>query len=160
VTVNPGTLASLARIPEHPQDGTTRHPSVAVFSERGVEPADPCSPRDRVKAQGPDALGVVAVDGVAHRLFVVESIVAGRGSATHPEHQVGNCVGVAIGAAPTDGGAFIGAHPDHAGLTPELSDAVGMVDGLCPPASVLIELGPVGGLNGEGHLGSFGMKPL
>jgi hypothetical protein len=35
-----------------------------------------------------------------------------------------------------------------------------VVDRLCPPASVLIEVGPVGGLNGEGHLGSFGMKPL
>jgi hypothetical protein len=35
-----------------------------------------------------------------------------------------------------------------------------MVDRLCPPATVLIELGPVGGLNGEGHLGSFGMQPL
>jgi len=52
--------------------------------------------------------------------------------------------------------------PDHALLTHpmEFSDPLGMVDGGCPPASVLIELGPVGGLNGEGHLGSFGMKPL
>ena len=81
-------------------------------------------------------------------------------SLAHPEHQVSNGVGVGIGAAPTDRGTFIGAHPDHAGLTPELSDAVGMVDRLCPPASVLIELGPIGGLNGEGHLGSFELKPL
>jgi len=75
------------------------------------------------------------------------------GSAT--EHQVSDGVGVGIGAAPADGGTFIGAHPDHAGLTPELSDAVGVVDRLCPPATVLIEVVPVGGLNGEGHLGSF-----
>ncbi|NBW94933.1 MAG: hypothetical protein EBR20_11395 [Bacteroidetes bacterium] len=65
-----------------------------------------------------------------------------------------------MGTAPADRGTFIGAHPDHAGLTPKLSDAVGVVDRLCPPASVLIELGPVGGLNGEGHLGSFELKPL
>jgi len=81
-------------------------------------------------------------------------------SLTHPEHQVGNGVGVGIGTAPADRGTFIGAHPDHAGLTPELSDAVGVVDRLCPPATVLIELGPVGGLNGEGHRGSSELKPL
>jgi len=67
VAVDPSPFAGFARIPEHTQDGATRHPSVAVLSERGVEPADPCSPRDGVQAQGPDALGVVAVDGVAHR---------------------------------------------------------------------------------------------
>ena len=78
VAVDPSPFAGFARIPEHTQDGTTRHPSVAVFSERGVEPADAGSPRDRVQAQGPDALGVVAVDGVAHRSFVVVSIVEGQ----------------------------------------------------------------------------------
>jgi len=67
VTVNPSTLASLARIPEQSQDGATGHASVTVFSQRGVEPADPRSARDRVEAKRPNALGVVAVDGVAHR---------------------------------------------------------------------------------------------
>jgi len=81
-------------------------------------------------------------------------------SLAHPEHQISDGVGVGIGATPADRGTFIGAHPNHAGFPPELSDAVGMVDRLCPPASVLIELGPVGGLNGEGHRGSFGMQPL
>jgi len=80
------------------------------------------------------------------------------GSAT--EHQVSDGVGVLISTTPADGFTRGRAHPDHAGFAPELSDAVGMVDRLCPPASVLIELGPVGGLNGEGHLGSFGMQPL
>ena len=67
VAVDPSPFAGFARIPKHTQDGTTRHPSVAVFGERGVEPADPCSPRDGVQAQSPNALGVVAVDGVTHR---------------------------------------------------------------------------------------------
>ena len=81
-------------------------------------------------------------------------------SAIDPKHQISDGVGVLITAAPFHGFSLLRAHPDHAGFTPELSDAVGMVDRLCPPASVLIELGPIGGLNGEGHLGSFGMKPL
>jgi len=85
VAVDPSPFAGLARIPEHTQDGTTRHPSVAVFSKRGVEPADAGSPRDRVKAESPDALGVVAVDGVAHRSFVVESILQGRRAQSRSE---------------------------------------------------------------------------
>ena len=133
---------------------------MAILSERGVEPADPCSPRDRVQAESPNALGVVAVDRVAHRSVAVESIVAGRGSATDPKDQISDGVGVAIGAAPTDRGAFIGAHPDHAGLPPELPQAVGVVNVGCPVATVGIEGCPGSGLNGVGHLGSFGMKPL
>ena len=160
MTVDPSPFTGFARIPEHPQDGATRHPSVSVLSQRGVEPADAGGSRKRIQAQGPDALGVVAVDRVAHRSVAVVCIVADRGSATDPKDQISDGVGVGIGAAPADRGTFIGAHPDHAGFAPELSDAVGMVDRLCPPASVLIELGPVGGLNGEGHLGSFGMQPL
>jgi hypothetical protein len=35
-----------------------------------------------------------------------------------------------------------------------------VVDRLCPPATVLIELGPVGGLNSEGHRGSFELKSV
>jgi len=133
---------------------------VAVFGERGVEPADPCSSRDGVQAESPDALGVVAVDGVAHRSFVVESIVAGQGSATDPEHQVGNGVGVAVSATPADGGAFIGTHPDHAGLTPLLTQAVSVVDVRCPVAPIGIEGCPGGGLNSVGHRGSFELKSV
>ena len=81
VAVDPSPFAGFARIPEHTQDGTTRHVSVAVLSERGVEPADAGSPRDRVKAESPDALGVVAVDGVAHRSFAVERILQGNSAA-------------------------------------------------------------------------------
>jgi hypothetical protein len=81
-------------------------------------------------------------------------------SLAHPEHQVSNGVGVAIGAAPTDRGAFIGAHPDHAGLTPCLAQAVGMMNVGCPIAPVGIEGCPGSGLNGVGHQGSSELKPL
>jgi len=44
--------------------------------------------------------------------------------------------------------------PDHALLTHpmEFCDPLGVVEGGCPPAPMLIKVGPVGGLNGEGHL--------
>jgi len=76
------------------------------------------------------------------------------------EHQVSDGVGVGIGAAPADGFTSRGAHPDQAGLTPLLTQAVGMMDIGCPVASVGIEGSPGDRLNGVGHLGSFGMKPL
>jgi len=34
----------------------------------------------------------------------------------------------------------------------EFCDPLGVVEGGCPPAPMLIKVGPVGGLNGEGHL--------
>ena len=71
-------------------------------------------------------------------------------SATDPKHQISDGVAVLISTTPADGFSLLRAHPDHAGFTPELSDAVGVVDRLCPPAPVLIEVVPVGGLNGEG----------
>jgi len=73
-------------------------------------------------------------------------------SAIDPEHQISDGVGVRISTTPADGFSLLRAHPDHTGFTPELSDAVGVVDRLCPPAPVLIEVVPVGGLNGEGQL--------
>ena len=66
--IDPSAFAGVARIPEHSQDGATGDVGVAVFSQRGGEPADPRSSRDRVEAKRPNALGVVAVDGVAHRV--------------------------------------------------------------------------------------------
>jgi hypothetical protein len=81
-------------------------------------------------------------------------------SLAHPEHQVSNGVSIAVGATPADRGTFIGAHPDHAGLPPELPQAVGVVNVGCPVATVGIEGCPGSGLNGVGHLGSFGMQPL
>jgi len=67
VTVHPLSLRGVPTEPEHLKDGTTRHTSVAVFCQRGAKPTDPCRASDRVQAESPDALGVVAVDGVAHR---------------------------------------------------------------------------------------------
>ena len=43
-----------------------------------------------------------------------------------------------------------GAHPDHAGFTPLLSDAVGVVHVGCPLATPGIELTPGGRLDGDG----------
>jgi hypothetical protein len=43
---------------------------VTVLSQRGVKPADPCRSRDRVQAEGPNALRVAAVDWIAHRVSV------------------------------------------------------------------------------------------
>ena len=71
-------------------------------------------------------------------------------SAIDPKHQISNGVAVLISTTPADGFALLRAHPDDAGFSPELSDAVGVVDGGCPPAPVRIEPFPVGGLNGEG----------
>jgi hypothetical protein len=68
VTVYPLSLRGVTTEPEHLQDGTTRHTSVAVFGQGGAEPTDAGGSRDRVQAQSPNALGVVAVDGVTHQV--------------------------------------------------------------------------------------------
>ena len=46
------------------------------------------------------------------------------------------------------------AHPDHAGFSPLLGDAVGVAHVGCPLAPVLIEVLPGGGLDcdGVGHV--------
>jgi len=69
------------------------------------------------------------------------------------EHQVSDGVGVSIGPTPADRFALGGAHPDHAGLAPLLSDAVGVVHVGRPVATVRIELAPCCGLDGDsvGH---------
>ena len=79
MTVHPLSFGGVTRPPEHLKDGTTRHPSVAILNQGGVEPTDAGGSRDGVQAQGPNTGGVVAVDGVTHRVVVVGSIVAGRG---------------------------------------------------------------------------------
>ena len=55
-----------------------------------------------------------------------------------------------------------GAHPDHAGFAPLLSDAVGVAHVGCPHAPVLIELTPRGRLHcdGVGHVVSFELQSL
>jgi len=71
------------------------------------------------------------------------------GSAT--EYQISDGVGVGIGATPADRFALLRAHPDHALLTPELGDTVGVVHIGRPVATVLIKGCPGRGLNGESH---------
>ena len=70
--------------------------------------------------------------------------------AIDPKHQISDGVAVLISTTPADRFSLLRAHPDHTGFAPELSDAVGVVDRLCPPAPVRIEPVPVGGLNGKG----------
>jgi len=73
------------------------------------------------------------------------------GSAT--EHQISDGVGDLSAAAPANGIAAGRHHPDHALLTPDLSDRVSVVHIGCPLATVRIEGSPGGGLNCEtvGH---------
>jgi hypothetical protein len=91
VTVYPLSLRGVTTEPEHLKDGTTRHTSVAVFGQGGGEPTDAGGSRDRVQAQSPDALGVVAVDGVTHRgplllrvFYRVAALSRGRRCASVP----------------------------------------------------------------------------
>ena len=71
------------------------------------------------------------------------------------EHQISDGIGDLSSAAPADGVAAGGHHPDHALLTPDLGDGVGVVHIGCPLATVRIEGSPGGGLNCEtvGHRG-------
>ena len=73
---------------------------------------------------------------------------------------------VFIDSHPTDGFATWGDSPDHhvalavVHLLPDAGDLVSMADVDGPVAPVGIEVGPVGGLDGEGgfsHVTSFGM---
>ena len=85
MTVYPLSFGGVTRPPEHLKDGTTRHPSVPVLNQRGVEPTDAGGSRDGVQAQGPDTGGVVAVDGVTHRVVVVVVILQGRPAQSRSE---------------------------------------------------------------------------
>lgn len=120
MTVNPLSLGGVAAEPKHLKDLPAVDMGVSILRQGGLKPADPRGSRNGIQAEGPDAAGVVAVDRVAHRSVAVGSIVAGQGSAADPEDQISDGVGVGIGATPADGGAILGAHPDHAGLPPEL----------------------------------------
>ena len=70
------------------------------------------------------------------------------------EHQISDGVGVAIGATPADGFTVRGAHPDHALLSPQLTDPKGVTHIGSPVAPVRVKLAPCCGLNcdGVGHL--------
>ena len=85
----------------------------------------------------------------------------GRGGGSDPVDQIGDGVGDGSGTAPLHGGTMHGAHPDHALLSPLLSDAVGVTHVGCPHATVLIKLAPCGGLDcdGVGHW-SFAVETI
>ena len=70
MAVDPFSLTGVSGVPKHTKDGTAGNMSVAVLYKRRVEPADPRCARDGVEAESPYALGVAAVDGIAHRCFV------------------------------------------------------------------------------------------
>ena len=76
------------------------------------------------------------------------------GSAIDPEHQISDGVRVGIGATPGDRFTRGRAHPDQAGLSPELTDPESVVHVGRPVAPVRIELSPCQGLDcdGVGHL--------
>ena len=84
MTVHPLSFGGVTRPPEHFKDSTTGHPSVTVLSQRGGKPADPCGTRDGVQAESPDTGGVVAVDGVTHRVVVVVVILQGQQGVSTP----------------------------------------------------------------------------
>ena len=66
------------------------------------------------------------------------------------EHQISDGVGVAVSATPADGVTVRGAHPDHAFLSPQLTDPKGVAHIGRPVAPVRVKLAPCCGLNGDG----------
>ena len=70
--------------------------------------------------------------------------------AIDPKHQISDGVGVGISATPADGVTRGRAHPDHAFLSPQLTDPESVVHIGCPVAPVRIELAPCRGLNCDG----------
>ena len=67
-----------------------------------------------------------------------------------PKHQISDGVGVGIGATPADRFTVRRAHPDHAFLSPQLTDPESVVHIGRPVAPVRIELAPGAGLNCDG----------
>ena len=73
------------------------------------------------------------------------------------EHQISDGVGVSVAAAPLDRVTVRGAHPDHALLSPQLTDPKGVAHIGRPVAPVRVKLAPCCGLNcdGVGHVVCF-----
>ena len=136
----------------------------ATLSERLTVGGRPCH-------HGVVLLSVGCHDGGEVRCFVHETII-GTGwvdsramvdsSAIDPKHQMSDGVGVAVSATPGDRFTCRGAHPNHAGLTPQLTDPESVVHIGRPVAPVRIELTPCGGLHCDGvaHVVSFELKSL
>ena len=83
------------------------------------------------------------------------------GRSGNPKDKISDGVGDLGGTTPLHGGTVNGAHPDHTGLSPLLSDGIGMVHIGCPHATMGIEGLPGGGLDGDGvgHL-SFAVESI
>ena len=71
VTVYPLSFGCITTIPKHLQDLPAVNVGVAILGQATFKPANASGARDRVEPQGPDAGGVVAVDGESHRVVCV-----------------------------------------------------------------------------------------
>ena len=75
VTVYPLSFGCITTIPKHFEDLPAVDVGVTILRQATLKPANPSGARDRVEPQGPDAGGVVAVDGESHRVVCVVCIV-------------------------------------------------------------------------------------
>ena len=98
-------------------------------------------------------VGCGAVDFLKIQRIGVLREKSGQLGLWHTEHQISDGVGDTVSTTPADRLTRRGAHPDHAFLSPLLSDAVGGVNVRCPVATPLIQVLPGGGLNGEASHG-------
>ena len=80
VTVYPLSFGCITTIPKHFQDLPAVNVGVTILCQATFKPANPSGARDRVEPQGPDAGGIVAVDGESHRVVCVVNIVPWKGS--------------------------------------------------------------------------------
>ena len=80
VTVYPLSFGCITTIPKHLQDLPAVNVGVAILGQATFKPANASGARDRVEPQGPDAGGVVAVDGESHGVVCVVNIVPWKGS--------------------------------------------------------------------------------
>ena len=88
--------------------------------------------------------------GEVHLVSVCVVSLQDGGRSGNPEHEVSDGVGDLTSTTPLHGGTVNGAHPNHTGFAPLLSDSVGVLHVGCPHTTVGIEGSPGGGLDGDG----------
>ena len=92
MTVNPLSLGGVAAEPEHLKDLPAVNVGVTILRQATFEPTDSGRASDGVEAESPDGAGVVAVDGVTHRVVVVVVILQGRPAQSRSEMcHLANC---------------------------------------------------------------------